>query len=81
MRNIARYLRDFSGRRLERAFPKVQKAIRRRRWNRIARSGGTVLIDVEQLGPKLREGLRTCRDTARKVSATTSSSACSRAQA
>ena len=60
MRSIVKYLREFSGGRLERAFfwaPRIQKVIRRRRWNQIARSGDGLLIDVEQLRPKLREGL------------------------
>jgi O-methyltransferase len=55
--DIARRLLNFSRRRLERAFPQIHKAIRRRRWNQIARSGGARMIDVEQLQPKLREGL------------------------
>jgi O-methyltransferase len=60
VRNIARCLRNFSGGRLERWFfwaPQIQKIIRRRRWNQVARSGGNLLIDVDQLRPKLREGL------------------------
>jgi O-methyltransferase len=60
VRGIVRRLRDFSGPRLERAFfwaPRIQKVIRRRRWNQIARSGSGVLIDVEQLRPRLRQGL------------------------
>jgi O-methyltransferase len=48
---------NFSRQQSERAFPQVHKAIRRRHWNRLARSGGTLLVDVEQLRPKLREGL------------------------
>jgi O-methyltransferase len=60
VRGIARRLRDFSGHRLERAFfwaPRVQKTIRRRRWNQMARSGRVQLVDVDQLRPKLRQGL------------------------
>jgi O-methyltransferase len=60
VRNIVRSLRDFSGHRLERSFfwaPRIQKAIRRRRWNQVARSGRVQLVDVDQLRPKLRKGL------------------------
>jgi hypothetical protein len=35
----------------------IQKVIRRRRWNQVARAGSNLLIDVDQLRPKLREGL------------------------
>jgi O-methyltransferase len=63
VRNVVtylRYLRDFSGHRLERAFfwgPRIQKVIRRRRWNQLAQSGSVQLVDVDELRPKLRKGL------------------------
>jgi O-methyltransferase len=60
VRNVVRYLRDFSGHRLERGFfwaPRIQKLIRRRRWNQLARSGRVQLVDVDQLRPKLHKGL------------------------
>lgn len=56
LRSIPRRLLNFSRRQLERAFPQIHKAIRRRRWNQIARSGSARMIDVGQLRPKLREG-------------------------
>jgi O-methyltransferase len=56
-RIIAKYLRDFSGHRLEQAFfwaPPIQKLIQRRRWRT---RPGVMLVDVEQLRPKLRDAL------------------------
>ena len=58
-RSLAKYLRNFSGHRLEKAFfwaPSLQKLIRRRRWNQAARAG-VQLIEPRQLQAKLREGL------------------------
>src|SRR5262245_26542830 len=58
-RYLAKYLRNFSGHRLEKTCfwaPSLQKHIRRRRWHQAARAG-VQLVEPEQLRARLREGL------------------------